>query len=431
MIHAAVTNDSNIVVSAYTESIYYAGLLRVEIPTGGKFLTWTTNGSDSVGWYVKVSDKNYDNYLLHEGYVTKYKPQDIQSASTDVIASESSHMVDGIKMIDCELNGTTSKIVIPTDTSKECKKGFYLYVESNQLEKIQSISINGNALDVYSTFSYQDCFYVSVPLYRSSSKIEISVTLVEGVTDNAVLSISSQMQVNMINKAVFCVNFDHSWQCSVDSGAYDYVFNTAKFPATITGSVDMSIYDFKSLLAKGMLEIGTYGGNQGFEQQCSNITEGCSMAVLNQHLDVKEDYYQDSFKIQPHTFGGRNFEIDRKIIFALIKNGYHSSRMRGGDINGGANYGGCVINGFNIISRLNMTTSNGGVGNALLYQSAINIFAHGVSESGEGATEEKFSVFKSKIDYAKQNVDNGAMLAMTFEQYYQTLKRFGLVANVC
>ena len=428
-IHAAVTDANNIVVASYGTSIYYAGMLKVEIPVGGRFLTWTTDGSGTLGWYVKVKDKKFDNYLLYEGETLFLTPQEIQAASTNVVCSKSEHFVDGINMIDCVIDDT-STIVIPTDVTKECKRGFFLYIEPSQVEKIQAVSINGNSLNVYSTFSYQDAFYITKALYSSTASIRITVTPKTGVTGSIVVGISSQMHRNRINKAVVCVNFDQSWQASVDSGAYDYIFNTANFPVTITGKVDKTIYDFESLLATGMLEIGMYGGNQGFEGQCQHITEGCSMDVINTHCNVKEDYYHDTFNITPRTFGGRQHEIDRKIIFGLQRYGFHSSRMRDYNINGGANYGGVIINGFNIVSRFNENQSNGGVPSALYQQAAINFFAHGLSTDGSGDGETKWSDFKSRIDYALQNVNNGAMLAMTFEQYFQTLLRFKLVAEI-
>ena len=431
-IQAIVLDANNKVLS--THEAYYGGLIRVEVPENGVKMSWVienANGSNvNKSWYVEL-EKDVD-WLIYKGTEKEITAEWLSSVNDSLTISDSEIMVDSKKMIMVSLTADQT-LTIPVDGENEFRLGMWFYLSKADYDRVSSITVNGNAKSISNLFDMSSLQYFSyaTPVGRS---ISITFTMKDS-SDTAPISfgISKKMQVNQVNKTAILINNDGAAQVSVNSGAFDYLFQDCNVPITINGipAMKLDTYDFSELIKTGKVDIGVYGGNQGYENKgISHITSSSTVSSIKNHLDVKLDTAEDVYGIAPKSFGGRQSYCSHKVVDTLRIYGYHSTRVGGGSSGyGGGVYGSRLLNDFVVYDRLNELDDNGSVPSASMQMGVMMWFTHGwyasPDTSGDGLYR-PFAKLQTAMNYALPKRDAGELIFVTSEQMYSILKKEGL-----
>ena len=268
----------------------------------------------------------------------------------------------------------------------------------------------------------------------SISNIYIKFEARDTVTTNARfanLTLDSII-VDLKVKPTILINFDQLWHESQENGGYQKLFDS-NIPATFFSKnyADMDeedityIKDFSNMYGWELASYSNVGSGNGI------IERATSYATAKESCDATIADFVDTFNCNVVSFAATQAKCNEIGVNAILNSGYIGIRY-------GANHpmtyfnketGGWIQH--NDVATMTLQEHKDMLDKCIKYGLVWGWFTHGICADGEiymltNDTQERgtsngvqLSIFNGFIDYLKSKIDEGAIQAITFKEFYR------------
>lgn len=427
----------------------YGFTRKIIIQKDEKYLVWNQRDANNInakGTYL--IDKN-NKYLLNGGTTENIDIDKIVSENSDLeYITKTNSKVGDICLLETKLQNE-SVLKIPIENNDAFFVGLWLYVPVSIQKNIENITIN-NAIKKVISFSACDLQFCNKYIDTNGGQryVEIKVQLKEGITETKF--IFGGCIYNHITIPTVIYNFDSTYAYSEDEKVYDWILKEKEIPITVTGSFNTAsdgatITDWQYYINNGQVDLGTYGGeislhptnwedygsvnaliNDPYGEKCPDISN--ILTKISTNISDKIDNYGCA----PLSFGGQQYYVVKKAVYALLQKGYKITRLpTSSGSQEGISFGTLYANNRLIygdsaygINKINGVTKNCGV---------YVEFNHGLSDKhNDGGTYLSFSGFKNNVGKIISLRNEGSIKFMNMSQYYKEVVDNGLIetANI-
>lgn len=412
-IQCVVLDSENKVV--LVKDTYIGGTLKITIPENGVKMQWVCDGSTSRGWYLKLNKD--DSICLNSGTKEKLNLETINSESTDITLQEGNFIIDGNTTFSANVTAS-SFIQIPIN-GEHLRAGIWVSIptDENGLPLIETINFSGGTKNIGS-YIHNNFYFIQVVNGKSSfENLTLSFSLKEGI-ESVNISISSYVWYDLLNKPIYVVDFDATYESMVteDGGIYDYLFKTLKLPATIH-TADNTYYDFTDLIKSGQIDYSIYGGTIYLNDDNKPSPKDLYDNIVQVLFDI-----ENSTGVCPQTIAFRKHFTTPAYSKICKRGGFNSSRFGWG---WGSDKMSCGL----VFLENDLVVSDGGFANAFIKSSyqmgVLDLFAHRLSDDGSGGATTSWSGYKESIEYILELDDS--VVFMNLRQLYTSLKSAGFI----
>ena len=254
------------------------------------------------------------------------------------------------------------------------------------------------------------------------------------VTTNAQFAnlVLDSIIVDLKVKPTILINFDQLWHESQENGGYQKLFDN-NIPATFFSKnyADMDeedityIKDFSNMYGWELASYSNVGSGNGI------IERATSYATAKESCDATIADFVDTFNCNVVSFAATQAQCNEIGVNAILNSGYIGIRY-------GANHpmtyfnketGGWVQH--NDVASMTLQEHKDMLDKCIKYGLVWGWFTHGICADGEtymltNDTQERgtssgvqLSIFNGFIDYLKSKIDEGAIQAITFKEFYR------------